>query len=82
MDENPFAGLSKMSLQEALLRRLAEISNLRRAARENKTALYEAKQELHQIYCALHELAVIPFRRIQDYLQEEVPEKSKVQKRA
>ena len=66
-----FGELSKNSLQDALLRRLAEISCLRKAERQNKEMLVTAKEELHEIYCCLHELSsdnVIPFRRVADYM--------------
>jgi hypothetical protein len=44
------------------------VANLRKQTRQTKEAISAAKEELHQIYQALHEVEVIPFARVVDYI--------------
>ncbi len=66
-----FRQLSKMSLQDALLNRLSQLANARKLDRQLKSETADLKADIHEIYCAIHELEsdkVIPFRRTEDYL--------------
>ena len=68
--DSKYATLSKTSLQDALLRRLAELNAARKNLRRFKDQVSEIKAELVEIKSLLLASEVIPFKRDVDMLRE------------
>lgn len=74
--DSKYAMLSKTSLQDVLLRRLAELNDARKNLRRFKDQVSEIKAELVEIKSLLLASEVIPFKRDVDMLRE-LPEVSR-----